>query len=113
MSEAPQQSELSAVRSEVEAVLQSVHEFDEQIEERNTKRLLLIENLRELLPEDQFNRFKDIIDKTIEAVKTSPDESTIPPLTVDESNPLESLRKIRCQIAQEVCEVMGVDSPQL
>ena len=107
------QGNVSSIRAEVESVLESVHQFDEQIEERNTKRLLLIENLRELLPEEQFNRFKDIIDKTIEAVKPSPEPTTIPPITIDEQNPLESLRKIRCQIAQQVCEVMGVEAPQL
>ena len=108
-----QQQELDQLRAEVDSVLQSIHEFDQQIEERNTKRLLLIENLRGLLPEDQFNRFEEIITKTIDAVKPAPEPTSLPPLEVDESNPLESLRKIRCQIAQEVCEVMGVEAPKL
>ena len=113
MAEVQQQQELDQLRAEVDSVMKSIREFDEQIEERNTNRIMLIENLRGLLPEDQFNRFKHIIEKTIEAVKPAPEPSTIPPLEIDEENPLESLRKIRVQIAQEVCEVMGVEAPKL
>ena len=113
MAEVQQQQELDQLKSEVASVLQSIHEFDEQIEERNTKRLMLIENLRGLLPDEQFKRFEEIINKTIDAVKPAPEPTTLPPLEIDEENPLESLRKIRCQIAQEVCEVMGVEAPKL
>ena len=112
MSEASQQ-ELDQLRAEVDSVMKSIHEFDDQIEERNAKRLLLIENLKGLLPEDQFKRFEEIINKTIEAVRPAPEPATLPPLEIDEENPLESLRKIRCQIAQEVCDVMGVEAPKL
>ena len=113
MSEASQQQELDQLRAEVDQVMRSIHDFDEQIEQRNTNRLMLIENLRGLLPDDQFHRFEEIINKTIEAVKPAPEPSTLPPLEIDEKNPLESLRKIRVQIAQEVCEVMGVEAPKL
>ena len=113
MSNEAQQQELNQLRAEVDSVMEQIHQFDEQIEERNTKRLMLIESLRDLLPQEQFERFQDIINKTIEAVRPAPEPSTLPPLQIDEENPLESLRKIRCQIAQEVCEVMGVEAPQL
>lgn len=113
MSEASQQQELEQLRAEVDSVMKSIHEFDEQIDERNAKRLMLVENLKGLLPEEQFKRFEEIINKTIEAVRPAPEPSTLPPLEIDEENPLESLRKIRCQIAQEVCDVMGVEAPKL
>ena len=113
MTDNAQQQELNQLKSEVDAVMESIHQFDEQIEERNTKRLMLIESLKELLPQEQFERFEEIINKTIEAVKPAPEPSTLPPLQIDEENPLESLRKIRCHIAREVCTVMGVESPQL
>ncbi|KAH0793022.1 hypothetical protein GPJ56_003073 [Histomonas meleagridis] len=105
--------DIQQLRAEVDKVMQSVREFDEQIDERNTQRLLLIQQLKELLPEDQFQKFEKIITQTIEAVKPAPDPSTLPPLEIDEQNPLESLRKIRCQIAQEVCQVMGVEPPHV
>ena len=107
------QVELQQLKAEVDAVMKSIREFDEQIEERNTKRLLLVEQLRDLLPPDQFSKFESIITKTVEAVRPAPDPSCIPPLQIDEQNPLDSLRKIRCQIAQEVCQVMGVESPTI
>ena len=113
MSELAQQHDLDSLRAEVDDVLKSIREFDEQVEERNEKRLYLIESLRGLLPEDQFKRFEEIMNKTIESAKQAPDAETIPPLEIDEENPLESLRKIRCQIAQEVCEVMGVEAPRI
>ncbi|EAY12179.1 hypothetical protein TVAG_003850 [Trichomonas vaginalis G3] len=113
MTDAAQQQELDQLKAEIDSVMKSIHEFDEQIEERNSKRLLLIENLRGLLPDDQFQRFSDIINKTVEAVRPAPEPSTLPPLEIDEENPLESLRKIRLQIAKEVCEVMGVEAPSL
>lgn len=113
MSEAAQQTELNQLRAEVDQVMKSIREFDEQIEERNQKRLYLIEQLRELLPKEQFERFETIINKTVHAVRPAPEPSTIPPLDIDSENPLESLRKIRCQIAQEVCEVMGVEAPRI
>ena len=56
-------------------------------------------------------RFSEIINKTIETARPAPEPAQLPPLEIDEENPLESLRKIRCEIAQEVCEVMGVESP--
>lgn len=100
--------DLQQLRAEVDQVMQSIREFDEKIEERNTQRLMLIEQLRDLLPKEQFERFEKIITKTVEAVRPAPDPQFLPPLEIDEQNPLESLRKIRCQIAQEVCQVMGV-----
>jgi len=109
MSLSTEKVDLQSLRGEVEKVMQSVREFDAKIEERNQKRLLLLEQLRELLPKEQFERFETIIHKTVEAVKPAPDPSMIPPLQIDENNPLESLRKIRAQITQEVCAVMGVD----
>lgn len=105
--------DIAQLRAEVDAVMRSVREFDAQIDERNTQRLMLIEKLRELLPPEQYTRFEDIIMKTIDAVKPAPDPAYIPPLQIDEQNPLESLRKIRVQIAQEVCQVMGVETPKL
>ena len=113
MSQVAQQNELDQLRAEVDSVMKSIREFDEQIEQRNTNRLLLIENLRGLLPDDQFQRFSEIINKTIESVRPAPEPAQLPPLEIDEENPLESLRKIRVQIAQEVCEVMGVEAPSL
>lgn len=108
--EGAQRPDLQQLRAEVDQVMQSIREFDEKIEERNTQRLLLIEQLRDLLPKDQFERFEKIINKTVEAVRPAPDPQFLPPLEIDEQNPLESLRKIRCQIAQEVCAVMGVST---
>ena len=101
--------DLTQLKAEVDDVMRQVHEFDKKIEERNTERLVLVQQLQELLPKEQFERFEAIINKTVEAVKPAPDPSLLPPLEIDESNPLESLRKIRCQIAQEVCTVMGVN----
>ena len=101
------------IHTQVESVLQEVREFDEKIEERNQKRLLLIQQLGDLLPEEQFHRFEAILNSTVEAVKPSPDPATIPPVVIDEQNPLESLRDIRTRIAQEVCQVMGVPAPSL
>jgi hypothetical protein len=46
-------------------------------------------------------------------VKPSPDPQLLPPLEIDPQHPLESLRKIRSQIAQEVCAVMGVEPVKL
>jgi hypothetical protein len=100
---------LQQLRAEVSQVMESIREFDDKIEERNRERLRLIEELRGLLPPEQFKRFETIILKTVEAVKPAPDPRYLPPLEIDERNPLESLRKIRCQIAQEVCAVMGVE----
>ena len=113
MATATETSNLTSLRAEVEQCMQEVHEFDERIEERNQKRLLLIQQLSDLLPEEQFHRFEEILNKTVEAVKPSPDPATLPPVTIDDENPLDSLRKIRCQIAQEVCAVMGVEAPTL
>jgi hypothetical protein len=97
--------DLQQLRAEVAQVMESIKEFDEKIEERNRERLRLIEELQSLLPPEQF--------KTIDAVKPAPDPKYLPPLEIDEQHPLESLRKIRCQIAQEVCTVMGVDPPKI
>ena len=108
MDSTSQRPDLQQLRAEVDQVMQSIREFDEKIEERNTQRLMLIEQLRDLLPKDQFERFEKIITKTVEAVRPAPDPQFLPPLEIDEQNPLESLRRIRCQIAQEVCQVMGV-----
>lgn len=108
-----QRTDLQQLRAEVDSVMQSIKEFDEQSAQRNEDRLRLIEQLRELLPPEQFERFEKIINKTIEAVRPAPDPSLLPPLQIDEQNPLESLRRIRCQIAQEVCQVMGVEAPHV
>jgi hypothetical protein len=113
MSKPPQRPDLQQLRAEVTQVMQSIKEFDEKIEQRNRDRLALIEELRQLLPPDQFKRFEAILTKTVEAVKPAPDPRYLPPLEIDEQNPLESLRKIRCQIAQEVCTVMGIDPPRI
>ncbi|EAY11528.1 hypothetical protein TVAG_006030 [Trichomonas vaginalis G3] len=106
-------ADLQNLRAEVEKVMQSVHEFDEKIEKRNENRLQLIQKLSDLLPKEQFERFEAILNKTVDAVRPAPDPATIPPLQIDEENPLESLRKIRLQIAQEICAVMGVEAPTL
>ena len=111
--ETAQRPDLQQLRADVEKVMQSVRQFDEQIEKRNEERLVLIEQLRDLLPADQFERFEKIITKTVEAVRPAPDPQYLPPLEIDEQNPLESLRRIRCQIAQEVCNVMGVEPPHV
>jgi hypothetical protein len=108
-----QRPDLQQLRAEVAQVLDSIKEFDEKIEERNRERLQLIEELRGLLPPDQFKRFEAILLKTVEAVKPAPDPRYLPPLEIDEQHPLDSLRKIRCQIAQEVCTVMGVEPPKI
>jgi hypothetical protein len=113
MSGQPQRPDLQQLRAEVSQVLDSIKEFDETIEERNRERLRLIEELRGLLPPDQFKRFEAILTKTIEAVKPAPDPKYLPPLDIDPEHPLESLRRIRCQIAQEVCTVMGVEPPKI
>jgi hypothetical protein len=113
MQSAPQRPDLQQLRNEVAQVMQSIREFDAKIEERNRDRLALIEELRPLLPPDQFKRFETILTKTVEAVRPAPDPQHLPPLEIDEQNPLESLRKIRCQIAQEVCAVMGVEPPKI
>ena len=104
---------LTDIHAQIESVLNEVRDFDEKIEERNQKRLLLIQQLGDLLPEEQFHRFEAILNSTVEAVKPSPDPATIPPVVIDEQNPLESLRNIRTKIAKEVCEVMGVEAPTL
>jgi hypothetical protein len=106
-----QAPDLQKLRAEVDEVMQSIREFDSQIEERNRQRLILIQELEGLLPAEQFKRFETILKKTIDAVRPVPD--SFPPLEIDEQNPLESLRRIRCQIAQEVCTVMGVEAPKL
>lgn len=108
-----QRPDLQQLRAEVDKVMESVREFDQQIEKRNEERLMLVEQLRDLLPQDQFERFEKIINKTVEAVRPAPDPTYLPPLEIDEQNPLESLRRIRCQIAQEVCQVMGVEPPRV
>ena len=113
MSATEQPVDFSDLHAQIESVMNEVHEFDEKIEERNQKRLLLIQQLHDLLPQEQCDRFEAILNGTVEAVKPSPDPSTVPPVVIDEENPLESLRKIRCQIAQEVCNVMGVEAPSL
>ena len=105
-SDSNQRPDLQQLRAEVDKVMQSVHEFDEQIEKRNEERLMLVEQLRDLLPQEQFERFEKIINKTVEAVRPAPDPSYLPPLEIDEQNPLESLRRIRCQ-------VMGVEPPHV
>ena len=105
--------DLENLRAEFDRCMQEVHSFDDRIEERNQKRLILIQELSDMLPEDQYKRFEDILNKTVEAVKTSPDPSSIPDVTIDQANPLESLRKIRTTIAQQVCSVMGVEAPAL
>jgi hypothetical protein len=73
----------------------------------------LIEKLRELLPPEQFKRFEEVLTKAIDVAKPSPDSYYPPQLDIDEQHPLESLRKIRTQIAQEVCAVMGVEPVKL
>lgn len=108
-----QNIDLQQLKAEVDQVMQEVHEFDQKIEERNRQRFMLIEQLKDLLPQDQFERFENIINKTIEAVKPAPDPSYLPPLEIDESDPLKSLQQIRSQIAEEVCAVMGVPSPHI
>ena len=113
MSAACDCSNLTDLHAEIDAVMNKVHEFDEKIEERNQKRLLLIQQLSDLLPEDQFHRFETIINGTVEAVKPSPDPAAMKPIVIDDEKPLESLRQIRTQIAQEVCAVMGVEAPTL
>ena len=114
MSEKPLDNpELQSLREEVDRCMQEVQAFDHRIEERNQKRLLLIQELNDLLPEEQHHRFEEILNKTVESVKISPDPSTLPPVDFDQENPLESLRKIRTQIAQEVCSVMGIEAPEL
>ena len=40
MSNEAQQQELNQLRAEVDSVMEQIHQFDEQIEERNTKRLV-------------------------------------------------------------------------
>lgn len=102
--------DIQELRNEVEKVMESVREYDQQIDERNQQRLVLIEQLRDLLPQEQFEKFEKIITQTIEAVQPAPDPSEIPQIEIDENRPLESLRQIRCQIAKEVCKVMDVDS---
>jgi hypothetical protein len=108
-----QKPDLQQLRAEIDQVMQGIAEFDAKIEERNQQRLVLVEQLRDLLPKEQFERFEKIINKTVDAVRPAPDPKYLPPLEIDEQNPLESLRKIRCQIAQEVCAVMGVDPPRI
>jgi hypothetical protein len=111
MTRQPEVPDLQKLRAEVDDVMRSIREFDSQIEERNRQRLVLIQELEGLLPPEQFKRFESILKKTIDAVRPVPD--SFPPLEIDEQNPLESLRRIRCQIAQEVCTVMGVEPPRL
>jgi hypothetical protein len=105
--------DLTQLRVEVAEVMKSIKDFDAKIEERNGDRLRLIEELRGLLPPDQFSRIEAILTNTIEAVRLSPESRTIPPLEIDENHRLESLRKIRCQLAQDVCAVIGVEPPKI
>ena len=105
--------DLQQLRSEIDQVMRSVREFDEQIEKRNEERWMLVEQLRDYLPQEQFERFEKVIEKICESVTPSPDPSELPPLQIDEQNPLESLRNIRCQIAQDVCQTMGVEPPHV
>ena len=101
--------EFSVLRKEVENCLKEALEFDERMDERNRKRLELIDSLKDLLPASQFETFETIMNETVDAVRRTPNPGSVPPIDIDENNPLESLRQIRGHIAREVCKVMGVD----
>jgi hypothetical protein len=101
------------LRAEVVEVTEEIREFDARIEERARDRLRLIEKLDGLLPADQFENFKAVLTMSVEALKQKPDAEYLPDIEADEEDPIETLRKIRYQIAQEVCTVMGVETPKL
>lgn len=106
-------SDIRALREEVESCINSVRHFDDRIEERNRHRLELIEHLRDFLPEEDFKRFEHIITKTIDSFSFAPEHEVIQPITIDDENPVESIRRIRNEIAKEVCNVMGVSAPNI
>lgn len=99
--------DLDALRVEVDGIINEMNQLDTKVDERNQKRIELIEELKDLLPEEEFQHIEQIMKKTIEAVRPAKLPLSLPPIYIDEENPLESLRKVRCEIAKEVCDIMG------
>ena len=102
---------INSIKQDAENLMKSIHQFDDEMEKKNQELLLLVEQLRDVIPQEQIERVESIVKSTIENVKPAPDFSDFPPIEVDERNPLESLRKIRIDISQELCRVMDVEPP--
>jgi KaiC/GvpD/RAD55 family RecA-like ATPase len=100
------------LRAEVAEVTEAIRSFDARIEERTRDRLRLVEKMRGLLPDDQYQTFQAAITKAIETVKPLPDAEFLIPADTEKEDTVAILRKIRSQITTEVCEVIGVPAPK-
>ncbi|EAY06417.1 hypothetical protein TVAG_403740 [Trichomonas vaginalis G3] len=93
--------ELQDLKEESANLINSIREFGTKYQERNHSRQILIEDLRELLPEDQFQRFSALLNDTFEESTDFPQESKLE-IDIDPEDPLTSLRQAREQIMQQL-----------
>jgi hypothetical protein len=98
--------DFQGLRAEAEATIKAIQEFDAQIAERNRARLRLLDTVREILTAEQFSDLENALTKSAGLSEAPVPRDISTEIEFDEGDALNSLRKIRCQIAQEVCAVM-------
>lgn len=93
--------ELEDLKLKSRNVINSINEYAQKYQERNTSRQILIEDLRELLPDDQFQRFNTLLNETLE--EGQPIEEPTPyNVEIDPEDPLTSLRQARDAIMEQI-----------
>lgn len=88
---------IDEIRKDSNEVLKIIYDYEKERTERNAKKNLLVEQLRDLLPEDQFKHFQKYINSIPER-ESLPKTKKQNNFQVDENNPIESLREIRSNI---------------
>jgi hypothetical protein len=95
--------DFQALRAEAEATISAIKDFDAKIAERNQASLKLIDSMRGLLPAEQFVDFENAL---VNATKSTVLKDGSEDIDFDEGDVLNWLRRIRCEIANEVCSMM-------
>ncbi|OHT12902.1 hypothetical protein TRFO_17049 [Tritrichomonas foetus] len=99
--------EMVDIGDKVNKVLQATFEVNSTISQRNQERLLELNEIKDYLPAESYQKCVDALNAAIE--KDQQLYNLPPPSRIefDEANPLDTLRRIRVKLAGDVSNIMS------
>ena len=105
--ESPRKKELGQIQDDVNKLIQETFSINQTIAKRNQERLQILKEFTNVLTQEQYNRFAESLNKNYQIQQQLYDDlQSIPPIEIDENNPLDSLKMARARLAKDVCDIM-------